>query len=148
MRHSLHVAPLTDVHAPLHAPSNWSAVFHFVTPLTDMCISLHAPSNQSAIFCFVTSLTDIHAPLHAPSDQSAISLHVAPLTDMRTPLHAPSDLSAIFHFIAPLTLIGVHTIYMFLLLNYAFSHSHETLTLPLLCPNGSCTCTRHDTNPP
>jgi hypothetical protein len=44
-------------------------------------------------------------------------------------------------------LIGVHAIYMFLLLlTYAFSHSHETLKLPLLCPNGSCACTRHDTN--
>ncbi len=50
---------------------------------------------------------------------------VAPLTDMCTPLHAPSDWSAVFHFIA---------IYMFLLLTYAFSHSHETLTLPLLLP--------------
>ena len=66
-----------------------------------------------------------------------ISLRVAPLT-----------LSAVFHFVSPLTLIGVHAIYMFLLLTYAFSHSHETLTLPLLCPNGSFACTRHDTNPP
>ena len=33
--------------------------------------------------------------------------------------------------------------------DFAFSHSHETLTLPLLLPyNGSCSCTRHDTNPP
>jgi hypothetical protein len=65
---------------------------------------------------------------------------------MRVPLHAPSDRSAVFHLVA--NLIGVHTIYMFLLLTYAFSHSHETLTLPLLCPNGSCACTHHDTNPP
>jgi len=57
--------------APLHAPSNCSAVFHLVTPLTDMRIPLHAPSNQSAVFCFVAFLTDIHAPLHAPSDRSA-----------------------------------------------------------------------------
>jgi hypothetical protein len=49
---------------------------------------------------------------------------------MRTPLHAPSDRSAVFYLIAPL--IGIHAIYMFLLLTYAFSHSHETLTLPLL----------------
>ena len=34
--------------------------------------------------------------------------------------------------VAPL--IGSHAIYMFLLLTYAFSHSHETLTLPLLLP--------------
>jgi hypothetical protein len=89
---------------------------------------------------------DIHAPLHAPSDRSAVSHSVAPLTDMHIPLHDPSDRSAVFHFVAPL--IGAHAIYMFLLLTCAFSHSHETLTLPLLCPNGSCACTRHDTNPP
>jgi hypothetical protein len=52
---------------------------------------------------------------------------------MCTPLHAPSDQSAVFyHAIAPL--IGVHTIYVFLLLTYAFSHSQETSTLPLLLP--------------
>jgi hypothetical protein len=51
---------------------------------------------------------------------------------MRAPLHALSDRSAVSHFVAPL--IGVHTIYVFLLLTYAFSHSHETLTLPLLLP--------------
>ena len=85
-------------------------------------------------------------PLHAPSDRSAVFHFVASLTDMHAPLHAPSDWSAVFHFVAPL--IGVHTIYMFLLLTCAFSHYHETLTLPLLCPNGSCACTRHDTNPP
>jgi hypothetical protein len=51
---------------------------------------------------------------------------------MRTPLHAPSDQSAVFHFVAPL--IGVHAMYVFLLLTYAFSHSHETFTLPLLPP--------------
>jgi hypothetical protein len=51
---------------------------------------------------------------------------------MRAHLHAPSDRSAVFHFVAPL--IGVHAIYVFLLLTYAFSHSHETLTLPLLLP--------------
>jgi hypothetical protein len=106
-RASLHVAPLTDVRAPLHAPSNWSAVFHFVAPLTDM-----------------------RAPLHALSNRSAVPHFVAPLTDMRAPLHAPSDWSAVFHFIAPL--FGIHAIYMFLLLTYAFSHSHEMLTLPLL----------------
>ncbi len=74
----------------------------------------------------------MHAPLHAPSDWSAVSHFVPPLTDMRTPLHAPSDRSAVFHFVA--LLIGVHAIYMFWLLTYAFSHSHETLTLPLLLP--------------
>ncbi len=131
---------------PLHAPFDWSAVFHFVTPLTDMHIPLHAPSNQSAVFCFITSQTVIHTPLYAPSDRSAVSHFVAPLTDMRTPLHAPSDRSAVFHFVAPL--IGVHAIYKFLLLTYAFSYSRETLTLPSLCPNGSCSCTLHDTNPP
>ena len=59
---------------------------------------------------------NMHAPLHAPSDLSAIShfVFVTPLTDMRTPLHAPSDWSAVFHFVAPL--IGVHAIYLFLLL--------------------------------
>ncbi len=58
------------------------------------------------------------------------SLHVAPLTDVHAHLHAPSDQSAVSHFVDPL--IGVHTIYVFLLLTYAFSHSRETLTLPLL----------------
>ncbi len=91
-------------------------------------------SDWSAVFHFVSPLTDIRAPLHAPSDWSSVSLShfVAPLTDMRAPLHAPSDQSAIFNFVAPL--IGVHAIYVFLLLSYAFSHSHETLTLPLLLP--------------
>jgi len=53
---------------------------------------------------------------------------------MRAHLHAPSEWSAVSHFVAPL--IGVHTIYVFLLLTYAFSHSRETLTLglPLLLP--------------
>jgi len=74
----------------------------------------------------------MHAPLHAPSDPSAVSHFVAPLTDMRTPLHAPSDQSAVFHFVAPL--IGIHAIYVFLLLTYTFSHSRETFALPLLLP--------------
>ncbi len=105
-----------------------------------MHVPLHAPSS------FIASLKDI-LPICMPRQSGLpISLPVATLTDMRTPLHAPSGLSAVFHFVAPLTLIGIHAIYMFLLLTYAFSHSHETLTLPLLCPNGSCACTRHDTN--
>jgi hypothetical protein len=57
---------------------------------------------------------------------------IAPLADMHTLLHAPSDRSAVFHFVAPL--IGSHAMYMLLLLTYAVSHSHETLTLPLLLP--------------
>ena len=93
---------------------------------------LHAPSDQSAVFHFVAPLIDMQTPLHAPSDRSAISHFVAPLTDMRVPLHAPSDWSAVSHFVTPL--IGVHAIYVFLLLTYAFSHSRETLTLPLLLP--------------
>ena len=68
----------------------------------------------------------------APSNGSAVFHFVSPLTDMRTPLHALSDWSAVFHFIPPL--IDVHTICVFLLLSYAFSHSHETFTLPLLLP--------------
>ena len=76
------------------------------------------PIQSVYLFRFVASLTDIHAPLHALSDRSAVSHFVAPLTDMRVPLHAPSDRSAVFHFVA--NLIGVHTIYMFLLLTYAF----------------------------
>ena len=106
-RASLHVTPLTDVHVHLHALSDWSAVSHSVAPLTDMRAHLHAPSDRSAIF-------------HV----------VPPLTDMYTPLHAPSDWSAVFHFVA--LLIGIHVNYVFLLLPYAFSRSHETLTLPLL----------------
>jgi hypothetical protein len=51
---------------------------------------------------------------------------------MRAHLHALSDWSAVSHFVTPL--IGVHDIYVFLLLTYAFSHSRETLTLPLLLP--------------
>jgi hypothetical protein len=74
----------------------------------------------------------MRAPLHALSDRSAVSHFVAPLTDMRAHLHAPSDRSAVFHFVAPL--IDVHAIHVFLLLTYAFSHSHETLTIPLLLP--------------
>jgi hypothetical protein len=74
----------------------------------------------------------MRAPLHAPSDPSAVIHFVAPLADMRTPLHAPSDPAAVFHFVDPL--IGFYAIHVFLLLTYAFSHSHETLTLPLLLP--------------
>ncbi len=103
------LAPLTDVCAPLPAPSNWSAVFHFVAPLTN-----------------------VRVPLPAPSNWSPVSHFVAPLTDMRVPLYALSDWPAVFHFVAPL--IGSHAIYVFLLLTYAFSQSHETLTLPLLLP--------------
>ena len=85
------------------------------------------------ILCsLLAPLTDVCTPLHAPSNWSAVSHFVAPLTDMRAPLHAPSDWSAVSHFVAPL--IGVHAIYVFLLLTYAFSHSRETLTLPLLLP--------------
>ncbi len=36
----------------LHAPSDWSAVFHFATPLTDLRVPMHAPSNGSAVFHF------------------------------------------------------------------------------------------------
>jgi hypothetical protein len=67
-----------------------------------------------------------------PYHDARASLHVAPLTDVHAPLHAPSDQSAVSHFVA--LLIGVHAIYVFLLLTYTFSHSHETLTLPLLLP--------------
>jgi hypothetical protein len=51
---------------------------------------------------------------------------------MHAHLHAPSDRSAVSHFVA--LLIGVHAIFVFLLLTYAVSHSHETLPLPLLLP--------------
>jgi hypothetical protein len=51
---------------------------------------------------------------------------------MRAHLHAPSDRSAVFHFVAPLTDMRTHLHAPFLLLTYAFSHSRETLTLPLL----------------
>jgi hypothetical protein len=114
------------------------------------CTSLCMPRPISLPFFTSSLLWQTYMPLCMPCQIGLpISLRVAPLTDMCTPLHAPLDLSAVFHFINPLTLIGVHAIYMFLLLlTYAFSHSHETLKLPLLCPNSSCTCTRHDTNPP
>jgi hypothetical protein len=152
VRHSLHVAPLTDVRAPLHPPSNWSAIFHFITPLTDMRVPLHAPSksNQSAVFCFVASLIDIHAPLHAPSDRSA------DLTSCRSsdrhahpsacPIRSVCCISLRRSFDFDWRSRHLHVLAADLRL--FFSHSHETLTLPLLCPNGSCTCTRHDTNPP
>jgi hypothetical protein len=74
----------------------------------------------------------MRAHLHALSDWSAVSHFVTPLTDMRAHLHALSDRSAVFHFVAPL--IGVHAIFVFLLLTYAFSHSHKISTLPLLLP--------------
>jgi hypothetical protein len=53
---------------------------------------------------------------------------------MCAPLHAPSGPTAEFHFVAPL--IGIYAIHVFLLLTltFAFSLSHETLTLPLLLP--------------
>jgi hypothetical protein len=74
----------------------------------------------------------MRAPLHTPSDWIAVFHFVNPLTDMRTPLHAPSGPTAVFHFIAPM--IGIYAIHVFLLLTYAFSLSHETLTLHLLLP--------------
>ena len=107
-----------------------SAVFHFITPLTDMCTPLHAPSDWSAAIHFVDPLTDMCALLHTPSDWYAVFHFVDPLTDMCTPLHAPSDPTAVFHCVTPL--IGIYAIYVFLLLTYAFSLSHEKLTLPLL----------------
>jgi len=90
------------------------------------------PYHDARASLHVAPLTDVHAHLHAPSDWSAVSHFVAPLTDMPAHLHAPSDWSAVSHFVA--LLIGVHAIYVVLLLTYAFSHSHETLTLPLLLP--------------
>jgi hypothetical protein len=102
---------------------------------------------QSVCRFLLRRFSDRHTcPSACPVRSVCRSHFVAPLTDMHTPLHAPSDWSAVFHFVAPL--IGIHTIYIFLLLTYTFSHFQETLTLPLLCPNGSCACTRHDTNPP
>jgi hypothetical protein len=91
-----------------------------------------APNDRSAVFHFVAPLTDMPAPLHTPSDWSAVLNFINPLTDMRAPLHAPSGLTAVFHFVAPL--IDIYAIHVFLLLTYAFSLSHETLTLPLLLP--------------
>ncbi len=78
------LAPLTDVCAPLHALSNWSAVFHFVLPLTDMHIPLHAPSDRSVVFHFVASLTDVRVPLHAPPDRPAVFHFVSLLELSRT----------------------------------------------------------------
>jgi len=97
---------------------------------------------QSVCRFLLRHFSDRHTcPSACPSIRSVCRSHfIAPLTDLRTPLHAPSYRSAVFH------LIGIHAIYMFLRLTYAFSHSHETLMLLLLCPNGSCACTRHDTN--
>jgi len=46
---------------PLHALSDWSAVFHFVDPLTDMRTPLHAPSGPTAVFHFVAPLIGIYA---------------------------------------------------------------------------------------
>ncbi len=100
---------------------------HVACPLTDVCAHLHAPSDQSAVFHFVAHLTDMRVPLHA-----AVFHFIAHLTDMHVPLHASSNWSAVFQFVAPL--IGIHAIYIFLLLTYAFSHIHKTLTLPLLLP--------------
>jgi len=93
---------------------------------------LHAPSDWSAVFHFVASLTDMRTPLHNPSDWSAVFRFVDSLTDMQTPLHAPSGTTAVFHFVAPL--IGIYAIHVFLLLTYTFSFSHKMLTLPLLLP--------------
>jgi hypothetical protein len=74
----------------------------------------------------------MRAPLHTPSDWSAVFHFVDPLKDMRAPLHTPSGPTAVFHFVTPL--ISIYAIHVFLLLTYAFSLSHETLTLPLLLP--------------
>jgi hypothetical protein len=74
----------------------------------------------------------MRAPLHTPSDWSAMFHCVDPLADMHASLHAPSGPNAVFHFATPL--IGIYTIHVFLLLTYAFSLSHEMLTLPLLLP--------------
>ena len=114
------------MHDPLHDPSNWSAVFHFVPPLTDMRTPLHAPSDWSAVFHFVASLTSMHTPLHTPSDWSAVFHFLDPLTDIRAPLHAPSGPTAVFHFVTPL--IGIYAIHMFLLPYAFFSLSQDNAT--------------------
>jgi hypothetical protein len=46
---------------PLHAPSNRSAVSHFVAPLTDVHVPLHALSDRSAVSHFVAPLIGVHA---------------------------------------------------------------------------------------
>jgi hypothetical protein len=45
---------------------------------------MHAPSDRSAVSHFVAPLTDVHAPLHALSDWSAVSHFVAPLIGVHT----------------------------------------------------------------
>ena len=88
------IASLSVMHAPLHAPSNQSAIFHFFTPLTDMCAPLHDPSDWSAVLHFVTPMTDMRTPLHTSSDWSAVFHFVYPLKDICASLHAPSGLTA------------------------------------------------------
>ena len=148
MRAILCMLLLWQTCAPLCMPRPIGLPYFTSSLRWQTCASLCMPRPISLPFFASLLLWQTYMPLCMPRQIGLpISLRVAPLTDMRTPLHAPLDLSAVFHFVDPLTLIGVHAIYMFLLLlTYAFSHSHETLKLPLLCPNGSCACTRHDTN--
>jgi hypothetical protein len=83
-----------------------------------MRIPLHAPSDWPAVFHFVASLTNLRVPLSAPFDWSPVSHFVPPLTNGHVPLHAPSDWPAVFHFVS--LLIGIHAIYIFLLFTYTF----------------------------
>jgi hypothetical protein len=46
---------------PLHAPSDWSVIFHFFDSLTDMRALLHAPSGPTAVFHFIAPLIGIYA---------------------------------------------------------------------------------------
>jgi hypothetical protein len=84
------------------------------------CISLCRFSDRHACpyACPVRSFC--HISLRRSSDRHA------------HPYACPVRLVCRIHFVAPL--IGIHAIYMFLLLTYAFSGSHETLTLSLLLP--------------
>ncbi len=104
------------------------------------CESLCMPHLQAVCRISLHRFSDRHAC------SSACPVGFACRISLRTPLHAPSDWSAVFHFVSPL--IGVRAIYMFLLLTYAFSHSHETWHCLCYWCNGSCSCTCHDTNPP
>jgi len=116
-----------------------------------MRVPLHAPSDRSAVFHFITSLTDIHAPLHAPSDRSA-DLTLLLLWQTCAPLCKPCQIS--LPYFTPSLLWLAFTPFScsccrltpFLIFRWLWHCLCSALMAPVLVP--AMIQTRHYTNPP
>jgi len=123
MRTILCMLLLWQTCAPLCMPRPISLPFFTFSLLWQTCVSLCMP-RQIGLPISLPCSSDRHAR------PSACSIRLV----CRISLHRSFDWRSRY----------LHVLAADLRLFY----SHETLTLPLLCPNGSCACTRHDTNPP